>query len=85
MGNVTEIFQAFLALGPTVILPVFIFIIGLDFGTGAGTAFRSGLTIGVGFVGINLVVGLLVDNLGPAAQAMVSNFGKKIDPRYRLC
>ena len=49
MGDVTAIVQAFLALGPTVILPVFIFIIGLGFGTGAGTAFRSGLTIGVGF------------------------------------
>lgn len=85
MGDVTAIVQAFLALGPTVILPVFIFIIGLGFGTGAGTAFRSGLTIGVGFVGINLVVGLLVDNLGPAAQAIVLNFGKKIDPHYRLC
>lgn len=79
MGDVTAIVQAFLALGPTVILPVFIFIIGLGFGTGAGTAFRSGLTIGVGFVGINLVVGLLVDNLGPAAQAMVSNFGIQLN------
>ena len=77
--DVTAMLQAFLALGPTVILPVFIFFIGLGFGTGAGTAFRSGLTIGVGFVGIGLVVGLLVDNLGPAAQAMVANFGIQLN------
>ena len=51
MENATQLVQAFLALGPTVILPVFIFIIGLGFGCGVGTAFRSGLTIGVGFVG----------------------------------
>ena len=75
MENLTATVQAFLALGPTVILPVFIFIIGLIFGCGPSKAFRSGLTIGVGFVGINLVVALLSDNLGPAAQAMVKNFG----------
>ena len=32
------------------------------------------LTIGVGFIGLNLVIGLLVDNLGPAAEAMVGNY-----------
>ena len=30
MENLTATVQAFLALGPTVILPVFIFIIGLE-------------------------------------------------------
>lgn len=75
MESFTPMVQAFLALGPTVILPVFIFIIGLLFGLSPAKSFRSGLTIGVGFVGIGLVVGLLVDNLGPAAHAMVTNFG----------
>ena len=75
MEQLTPMVQAFLALGPTVILPVFIFFIGLLFRVKPAESFRSGLTIGVGFVGINLVVALLVDNLGPAAQAMVANFG----------
>ncbi len=75
MESLTPLVQAFLALGPTVILPVFIFLIGLAFGLGPAKSFRSGLTIGVGFVGIGLVVALLVDNLGPAAQAMVARFG----------
>ena len=79
MENSVQLVQAFLALGPTVILAVFIFLIGLGFGLKAGTAFRSGLTIGVGFVGIGLVVGLLCDNLGPAAQAMVANFGIELN------
>lgn len=79
MENLIPMFQAFLALGPTVILPVFIFFIGLGFGCGPSKAFRSGLTIGVGFVGINLVVALLCDNLGPAAQAMVKNFGIQLN------
>ncbi|RBN40939.1 PTS galactitol transporter subunit IIC, partial [Priestia megaterium] len=67
--------QAVLNLGPTVILPIAIFILGLLFKTGAKKAFKSGITIGIGFVGINLVIDLLVKNLGPAAQAMVERFG----------
>lgn len=67
--------QAVLNLGPTVILPIAIFILGLVFKTGAKKAFKSGITIGIGFVGINLVINLLVSNLGPAAQQMVERFG----------
>lgn len=51
MENLVPMFQAFLGLGPTVILPVFIFIIGLIFRCGPAKSFHSGLTIGVGFVG----------------------------------
>lgn len=64
-----------LNLGPTVILPLTITIIGVIFGLGLKKSFKSGLTIGIGFVGINLVVGLLTSNLGSAAQEMVSRFG----------
>ncbi|MCD4838221.1 MULTISPECIES: PTS galactitol transporter subunit IIC [Neobacillus] len=67
--------QYVLNLGPTVILPIAILIIGLLFGTGLKAAFKSGIIIGIGFVGINLVIGVLVDNLGPAAQQMVERFG----------
>jgi hypothetical protein len=63
--------RGFLDLGATVILPAAIFILGLFFGQKPGKAFRSGLTIGVAFVGIFLVVDLLTQNLGPAAQSMV--------------
>ena len=31
--------------------------------------------VGVGFVGIGLIIGLLVNNLGPAAKSMVQRFG----------
>lgn len=79
MENLVPMFQAFLGLGPTVILPVFIFIIGLIFRCSPAKSFHSGLTIGVGFVGINLVVALLCDNLGPAAQAMIKNFGIQLN------
>lgn len=79
MDGMVEAIQAFLDLGPTVILPVAIFLIGIAFRQKASRAFRSGLTIGVAFVGILLVVGLLVDNLGPAANAMVERFGIELN------
>lgn len=62
-------------LGPSVVLPVIITIFGLALGLPFGKAFRAGITIGVGFIGINLVIGLLGGQVGPAAQAMAKNFG----------
>ncbi|GEN57434.1 PTS galactitol transporter subunit IIC [Halolactibacillus alkaliphilus] len=79
MEGFVDIVQGFLGLGATVILPVVIFLLGLAFGQKPGKAFRSGLTIGVAFVGIFLVVDLLVNNLGPAAQGMVERLGVNLN------
>lgn len=79
MQTFVDFLQSFLALGATVILPIAIFLLGLFFGQKPGRAFRSGLTIGVAFVGIFLVIGLLVDNLGPAAQGMVERLGVSLN------
>ena len=76
--SILGVVQYILALGPTVMLPLSITIIGLCFGQGFKKAFKSGITIGIGFVGINLVLGLLVNNLGPAAQAMVDRLGLRL-------
>lgn len=62
-------------MGPTVMLPIVIAILSIIVGVKVGQAIRSGLMIGVGFVGLNLIVNLMNDNLGPAAQAMSKNFG----------
>jgi len=79
MQGFVDFLQVFLALGATVILPVAIFLLGLFFGQKPGKAFRSGLTIGVAFVGIFLVIDLLVMNLGPAAQGMVERLGVNLN------
>ncbi|WP_099159546.1 galactitol-specific PTS transporter subunit IIC [Virgibacillus ndiopensis] len=79
MQGFVDFIQAFLDLGATVILPVAIFLLGLFFGQKPGKAFRSGLTIGVAFVGIFLVIDLLVQNLGPAAQGMVDRLGVELN------
>jgi len=67
------------APGATVMMPVIIFILGLILGAKPGRALRAGLIVGVGFVGLNLVVGLLGGSLGPAVQTMVDRFNLTMD------
>ncbi|EOI3552154.1 galactitol-specific PTS transporter subunit IIC [Cronobacter turicensis] len=70
----SEIMRYILDLGPTVMLPVVIIIFSKLLGMKAGECFRSGLHIGIGFVGIGLVIGLMLDSIGPAAKAMAEHF-----------
>ena len=55
-------------------IPIVIFILGLLLRQGVGKSLRAGISIGIGFVGINLVISLLTNNLGKAAEAMAKNF-----------
>ncbi|EOV9674667.1 galactitol-specific PTS transporter subunit IIC [Cronobacter turicensis] len=70
----SEIMRYILDLGPTVMLPVVIIIFSKLLGMKVGECFRSGLHIGIGFVGIGLVIGLMLDSIGPAAKAMAEHF-----------
>lgn len=63
------------SLGATVLLPIVIFAIALVLGARPGRAFRAGVTIGVAFIGINLVIGLMFTSLSDVAQAIVKNTG----------
>lgn len=73
------IIQYIVDLGPTVMLPVIIFIIGVLLGQGIGKSLRAGLTVGIGFVGIDLVISLMTENLGDAAKAMAENYNLGLD------
>lgn len=68
-----------LDLGPTVMLPLVIFIFGVALGLKPGKSFSTSINIGIGFVGISLVVGLMQGSLGPAAAAMTNNFNLSLD------
>ncbi|WKW42899.1 PTS galactitol transporter subunit IIC [Kosakonia cowanii] len=70
----SEIMRYILDLGPTVMLPVVIIIFSKLLGMKLGDCFKSGLHIGIGFVGIGLVIGLMLDSIGPAAKAMAEHF-----------
>lgn len=77
--NFMGVLQWFVDLGASVMLPIIIFVFAIVLGTKPGKAFKSGLTVGIGFVGLNLVIGLLTESLGPAAQSMVENFGFQLN------
>lgn len=64
-----------LGLGASVMLPIIMMIFGLIIGAGLSKSFKAGVTIGIGFTGINLVINLLTSELGPAAQAMTKRLG----------
>ena len=66
-------------LGATVALPIIIFLFAVALGAQPGRAFRAGVTIGIAFIGINLVIGLMWTNLSEVAQAMVKNTGIQRD------
>lgn len=73
MNYILSFFDLLTSLGASVMMPIIIFVIALCLGTGVGKALKSGLTIGVAFIGINLVIELLGNTIGPAAQQMVTN------------
>lgn len=61
-------------LGAAVVLPFLIALFGIVLGQKAARATRSGLLIGIGFVGINLVIGLLGTSVSPVATALAERF-----------
>ncbi len=68
-------FQYISDLGATVMMPIIICIMGCILGAGFGKSLRAGLTVGIGFIGLNLVTGLMGDNLAPAVTQMAERFG----------
>ena len=60
----SEVMRYILDLGPTVMLPIVIIIFSKILGMKAGDCFKAGLHIGIGFVGIGLVIGLMLDSIG---------------------
>lgn len=62
-------------MGASVMLPIIIAILAIILGVKPGKAVRSGLMIGVGFVGLSLIVDMMNNNMGPAAKAMAERLG----------
>lgn len=75
MDFILKIFDYIQALGPSVMMPVIIFLFGLALKAGFGKSLRAGLTVGVGFIGLNLVIGAMGGNLGPAVTKMIEKYG----------
>lgn len=66
-------------LGAMVMMPIMILVIGLILRVKFSTLFKSALLVGIGFAGINLVVGYFVGGVGPAINQMVETWGLQTD------
>ena len=75
MQVLANIFQSILNLGAPVFLPIVILIIGLIVGLKPTKAVSAGLTLGVAFVGISMVISFMSSTVGVAATHFVENTG----------
>ena len=76
MDAIVAFFSGVSSLGVSVVMPIVLTILGVLFGAGFGKSLKAGLTVGIGFIGLNLVINsLLGTTLAPAASDMVARFG----------
>jgi PTS system galactitol-specific IIC component len=79
MYYVLAFFDEIRGIGATIMMPIIICIMGILLKAGVGKSIRAGLTVGIGFIGLFLVIGLIGTYLGPAVKQMVTNFGLQLD------
>lgn len=75
LNAISNAIQYIIDMGASVMLPIVIALISICIGVKIGKSIRSGLMIGVGFVGLELIVDMMNAQLGPAAAAMSERFG----------
>lgn len=66
-----KVFSYILGLGAPVMMPIIFTVLGVCIGVKLGKAVKSGLLVGVGFVGLSIVTALLTTALGPALNNVV--------------
>lgn len=75
MDIIQSVVQYILNMGAPVFVPIIMIIVGLIVKMKFKDAFSSGVTLGVAFVGMSLIIGFMMDSIGPAAQQFVKNTG----------
>ncbi|MCM3726583.1 PTS galactitol transporter subunit IIC [Neobacillus cucumis] len=79
MNIIQSIFQYILDMGAPVFVPIIMIIVGLIVKMKFRDAFSSGITLGVAFVGMSLIIGFMMGSIGPAAQQFVKNTGIELN------
>lgn len=65
-----DVFSYIISLGASVMMPIIFTVIGLCIGMKFGQALKSGLYVGVGFVGLGVVTALLTTNFNDPLKAI---------------
>jgi len=75
MGFLENIINWLLSLGAAIFVPIIIIIAGLIVGMKVKDAVSSGITLGVAFTGMSLLIDFMSSTIGPAAEAMLESTG----------
>ena len=73
-----QVFSYIIGLGAAVMMPVIFTVLGLCIGIKFDKAIKSGLLVGVGFVGLSVVTALLTSSLGAPLKTMTEIYNLKL-------
>ncbi len=73
-----QVFSYIIGLGAAVMMPILFFILGMCIGIKPGKALKSGLLVGVGFVGLSVVTALLTSSLGAPLKEVTEIYGLQL-------
>ena len=73
-----QVFSYIIGLGAAVMMPILFFILGVCIGIKPGKALKSGLLVGVGFVGLSVVTALLTSSLGAPLKDVTDIYGLQL-------
>ncbi len=73
-----QVFAYIIGLGAAVMMPIIFTILGVCIGIKFSKALKSGLYVGVGFVGLSIITALLVDTMSPALSKVVDIYNLKL-------
>ena len=74
-----QVFAYIIGLGAAVMMPIIFTVLGVCIGIKFSKALKSGLYVGVGFVGLGVITGLLTSSLGPALGKVVEIYGLELN------
>jgi PTS system galactitol-specific IIC component len=74
-----SILNYILGLGAAIFLPVIMIILGLFMNMKPKKAIIAGVTLGVAFTGMNVILGFMFNSISPAASALVKNTGIQLN------
>lgn len=72
------VFSYIVGLGAPVMMPVIFTILGICIGIKPAKAAKSGLLVGIGFVGLSIITALLTGSLGPALNKVVEIYNLQL-------
>ena len=73
MQVLTNVVNFFLGLGAPIFVPIIMIIGSILVGMKIKDAISSGITLGVAFTGMNLLISFMKDSITPAAQAIMTS------------